>query len=94
MIINNEDGSVNIRFGFGDIGLLGYDCVDEDGNINGFVGMCNQDAQEIGSSTTTTNMELKDFPILMTFRKEESINVLIKALINAKSAMIESKLKV
>lgn len=67
----------------------GYFLDEEDFKI-GIVAFSNQSEREIGSEGDIKvghGYKTGDFPIIMTFTKKESIDVVIKALIEAKSQM-------
>lgn len=83
-------GNLELKFGTGDINIMTGHFI-EDGKKIAYTGYRNQTPREIGTEgDDTSNIEkLNDMPILMTFYKTESIDVLIKALEEAKQLMIE-----
>lgn len=94
MIIKNEE-QIKLEFGNGDISIAGgYSTYKKRCSIDpdiktGFVIFENQEPRDIGSIgvTKTGEVELNDYPVVMTFTKKESIDVLIGELEKAKSYM-------
>lgn len=86
MIVKNEE-QIELEFGKGDISIAGgYTTGDK---IKGFVVFENQGARDIGSPGTTKKgeIDLKDYPVVMTFSKKESIDALIGQLELTKTYM-------
>ena len=91
MIINYEL-QTELEFGKGDIGFNSGSYFNENGDKVGLVGFYNQTEREIGlDGDIKVGQECStgDFPILMTFTKTESIDVVINALIDAKNQMVK-----
>lgn len=91
MIYKNEN-QFNLEFGTGDIGINGGVCIDKDNNKIGLVGFSNQSPREIGAVgdiKAGQPYKIEDFPVIMSFTKKESIDVVIAALIDSKNAMEE-----
>lgn len=91
MIIgNNKNVQTELAFGEGDICIAGGYVKDNMLNKVGLVTFINQEPREIGVEGITkggTVHLLGEFPIIMTFTKSESIDVLIEQLLQAKSEM-------
>ena len=90
MIINNHDKQVELEFGKGDICVNGGHFLGGNNERIGMVAFSNQAPRDIGSvGDIKAGQECKvgDFPVVMTFTKIESIDVLINALQHAKSEM-------
>lgn len=88
-MIKQDETLTLLEFGHGDIGVGGG----SHGNI-GVVVFFNQEPEEIGTYTgipPEIKVHLEDFPVVMTFDKEESIDVLIKCLEIARSQMKEQE---
>ena len=85
MIINNGK-QIELKFGTGDICVTGGRCEDF-----GVVTFSDRTPREIGSRGDIIAGQVydlnKDFPIIMTFTKKESIDVVIGALEQAKNDM-------
>ena len=88
MIKKNKEHT-RLEFGNGDICVAGGYTEHENNKITGFVLFTNQDPREIGSKGVVKagEVNLEDYPVVMTFSKKESIDVVIKQLENAKSFM-------
>jgi hypothetical protein len=84
--INQEQ--TKLKFGNGDICVAGGYTEDKDGKT-GFVIFTNQDPREIGSERVVKagEVNLEDYPVVMTFSNKKSIDVMIKVLEQAKSYM-------
>jgi len=87
-MIKRENESVKLEFGTGDICVAGG-YIEQEGYKIGVVIFANQDPREIGSPGIVKAGEgsLDDYPVVMTFSKKESIDVVIKKLEEAKSYM-------
>ena len=87
MIIKNNE-QVRLEFGNGDICIVGGYSENEDIKT-GFVIFTNQEPREIGSEGVIKKGEinLEEYPIVMTFGKKESIDAVIGQLEKAKSYM-------
>ena len=85
--INQEQ--TKLEFGNGDICVAGGYTEHENNKITGFVLFTNQDPREIGSKGVVKagEVNLEDYPVVMTFSNKKSIDVMIKALEQAKSYM-------
>lgn len=77
-----------LKFGYGDICVAGGYTENED-KRTGFVIFTNQEPREIGSVGVVKagEVDLEDYPVVMTFSNKKSIDVVIKALEQAKSYM-------
>jgi len=87
IVIGKEQ--VDLKFGTGDIGFNSGSYI-KDGKTIGLVGFYNQKAREIGDEgdiKVGQECSRNDFPILMTFSKKESIDVVIQSLLDAKEQM-------
>lgn len=88
-MIKTYVNQIELEFGTGDIGFNSGNCI-ENGKRIGIVGFYNQEARKIGECgdiKVGQERSTEDFPILMTFYKKESIDVLINALLDAKKQM-------
>ncbi len=93
-MINITENQTDLEFGTGDICIAGGSYLGENGGKVGMVAFMNQEPREIGSvGVIKANKKYKvgDFPVIMTFTKPESIDVLIKHLEIAKKEMEECK---
>lgn len=88
-MIKRENKSVKLEFGTGDICVAGGYIEQEKGYKIGVVIFANQEPREIGSPgiIKAGEVNLDDYPIIMTFSKKESIDVVIRKLEEAKSFM-------
>ena len=88
MIKKNKEHT-RLEFGNGDICVAGGYTEHENNKITGFVIFTNQEPREIGSVGVVKagEVNLEDYPVVMTFSKKESIDVVIKQLEEAKSFM-------
>ena len=78
-----------LKFGNGDIGF-NSGIFNDNGDIVGMVGFYSQGAREIGDEGDIKigeERDIDDFPVVMTFTKTESIDVIILALLDAKEQM-------
>lgn len=88
-MIKKIGNQVEMQFGTGDIGF-NAGAIKEDDDKVGVVVFYNQEPREIGSAgdiKAGTTVNINDFPVIMTFHKKESIDVVIEALIEAKKEM-------
>ena len=85
--INQEQ--TKLKFGNGDICVAGGYTEHENNKITGFVIFGSQEPREIGSPGVLKagEVNLEDYPVVMTFSNKKSIDVVIKALEQAKSYM-------
>jgi hypothetical protein len=89
MIIKNGI-QTDLEFGNGDICVNSGWYVDEKNKKVGMVAFSNQSPGEIGAEGNikiSQECKVGDFPIIMTFMRKESIDVVIKALLDAKERM-------
>ena len=80
-----------LEFGNGDICIAAGHFLNEDNKRVGLVAFINQEPREIGSvGITKANEEhnVDDFPVIMSFSKVESIDVVIEQLQYAKADML------
>ena len=87
-MINLNKKQVELEFGNGDICIAGG-YTDHEDKRAGFVIFTNQEPREIGSVGVIKagEVNLEDHPVVMTFSKKESIDVVIAQLEKAKSFM-------
>lgn len=87
MIIKNKE-QVRLEFGNGDICIASGYSENEDMKT-GFVIFTSQEPRVIGSIGVIKagEVDLEEYPIIMTFKKKESIDVVIEKLEKAKSYM-------
>lgn len=85
-----EIGSrTKMEFGTGDIGF-NAGAINEEDNKVGIIIFYNQEGREIGAVgdiKAGTPVDINDFPVVMKFHRKESIDELIKALLEAKKDM-------
>jgi len=89
-MISKNEKQTELEFGKGDICIAGGYYKDKDDKNVGLVTFINQKPREIGQEgITKANQEHKvgDFPVIMTFTKSESIDVVIDQLKQAKAEM-------
>ncbi len=88
MIKKNKEYT-RLEFGNGDICVAGGCTEHENNEIAGFVSFTNQDPREIGSPGVLKagEVNLEDYPVVMTFSNKKSIDVMIKVLEQVKSFM-------
>ena len=92
-MIKISKDSATMVFGEGDICISPGRYIDNDNKV-GFIIFCNQEPRPIGSPGDVkagTVVDVDDFPVVMKFRKIESIDVVIKALNEARSLMLEDE---
>ena len=88
-MIKSLEHQVKMEFGTGDIGF-NAGAIKEDDNKVGIVIFYNQEARNIGETgdiKAGTEVDINDFPVVMKFYRKESIDVVIKALLEAKKEM-------
>lgn len=87
-MISIDQEQTKLEFGNGDICVAGG-CTDHGDKKTGFVVFTNQGPREIGSKGVVKagEVNLEDYPVVMTFSNKKSIDVMIKALEQAKSYM-------
>jgi len=89
-MINKDNKQVDLEFGKGDICVNPGHYVDGENKKVGIVAFSNQSPREIGRvGDIKAHQEYKvgDFPVIMTFNKKESIDVVVQALLEAKENM-------
>lgn len=90
-MIKKNDNQVDLEFGTGDICVNGGHYLDEKNKIVGMVAFSNQTSREInavGDVKAGQECKVGDFPVIMTFTKPQSIDVVIRQLKQAKADMI------
>ena len=88
-MINKSEIQIELQFGAGDICVNGG-CFMEENEKIGIVAFSNQSPREINSEgdiKAGTGHKLGEFPVIMTFYKKESIDVVIGQLEEAKKSM-------
>ena len=88
-MIKKSEKQVEIQFGTGDIGFNSGAIAESDNKV-GIIIFYNQEPREIGSVgdiKAGTEVDINDFPVVMKFYRRESIDVLIKALLEVKKEM-------
>ena len=93
-MIKNLEHQVKMEFGTGDIGFNAGAIKEDDGKI-GIVIFYNQEARKIGDAgdiKAGTEVDINSFPVVMKFYRKESIDVVVKALLEAKRDMLGSLL--
>lgn len=89
-MINRNTEQTDLEFGTGDICVTGGHYVGENDEKFGLVTFSNQSERGIGTLGDIViggEYKLKDFEVIMTFGKVESIDVVIRALEDAKREM-------
>lgn len=89
-MITKNDKQTELEFGKGDICISGGHYIDDSGNKVGVVTFIDQESRKIGIEGVTKggqSYKVGDFPVIMTFTKKESIDVLIEQLLQAKNNM-------
>lgn len=90
-MIKTFENRTEMLFGAGDIGFNSGVYIEND-ELVGVLIFYNQEAREIGEPgdiKVGVSVNLEDFPVMIKFTKKESIDVLIKALEEAKESMIK-----
>lgn len=87
MIVKSKE-QVKLEFGNGDICIAGG-YIDGEDKKTGFVIFVNQEPREIGSVGVIKSgeVDLEEYPIIMTFSKKESIDAVIGQLELTKTYM-------
>ena len=88
-MITKHENTLDCEFGTGDICVTGSHFV-EDNKRLGIVTFSNQTSREIGTECVIKAgqpYKLGDFPVIFTFTKKESIDVVIRALEDARREM-------
>jgi hypothetical protein len=89
-MINKQDKHIDLEFGKGDICVNSGYFIDGNDIKVGMVAFSNQSPREIGvEGDIKAGQECKvgDFPVILTFTKKESIDVVVKALLETKEYM-------
>lgn len=84
------DKQIELEFGKGDICIAGGHFFDGKGDKVGLVTFIDQEPREIGVEGITKGGQgynVGEFPVIMTFTKKESIDVLIDQLKQARECM-------
>lgn len=90
-MINKNNNQTELEFGKGDICVNGGHFLDSNNKIVGMVAFSNQTPREInavGDVKAGQKCKVGDFPVVMTFMKVESIDVVINQLKQAKADML------
>ena len=87
-MIKKLEHQTKMEFGTGDICIAGGYTENKD-KRTGFVIFTNQESRKIGSVgiVKAGEVDFKEYPVVMTFSKKESINAVIRQLEQAKSLM-------
>ena len=88
-MIKQLQHQVKMEFGTGDIGF-NAGAIKEDDNKVGIIIFYNQEPRNIGDTgdiKAGTEVDINDFPVVMKFYRKESIDVVIKVLLEAKKEM-------
>ena len=88
-MIKNLEHQVKMEFGTGDIGF-NAGAIKEDDDKVGIIIFYNQEPRNIGDTgdiKAGTEVDINSFPVVMKFHRKESIDVVIKALLEAKKEM-------
>jgi len=88
-MIKNLEHQVKMEFGTGDIGF-NAGAIKEDDDKVGVIIFYNQEPRNIGDTgdiNAGAEVDINDFPVIMKFYKKESIDVVVKALLEAKKEM-------
>lgn len=89
-MIKKTENQTSLKFGIGDICVVSGTFINENDFKVGIVGFIDQTPREIGSIGEVKagqNCKVGDFPVMMKFYKKESIDEVIKALLDAKEQM-------
>lgn len=89
---NNQ---IALEFGKGDICINGGYFEGDNKEKIGIVTFINQEPHEIGEAgiiKANVEYKIKDFPVIMTFTKVESIDAVIGQLLEAKSNMLKTEI--
>lgn len=88
-MIKNLEHQVKMEFGTGDIGFNAGTIKEDDDKV-GVIIFYNQEPRNIGDTgdiKAGEEVDINDFPVIMKFYKKESIDVVVKALLEAKKEM-------
>jgi hypothetical protein len=88
-MIKNLEHQVKMEFGTGDIGFNAGTIKEDDEKV-GVIIFYNQEPRNIGDTgdiKAGEEVDINDFPVIMKFYRKESIDVVIKALLEAKKEM-------
>ena len=88
-MIKKLEHQTKMEFGAGDIGFNAGSIKEEDEKV-GIVIFYNQEPRNIGDTgdiKAGTEVDINDFPVIMKFYRKESIDVVVKALLEAKKEM-------
>lgn len=88
-MIKQLEHQTKMEFGTGDIGF-NAGAIKEDDDKVGIIIFYNQKPRNIGDAgdiKAGTEVDINDFPVIMKFYRKESIDVVIKALLEAKKEM-------
>lgn len=88
-MIKKLEHQTKMEFGTGDIGFNAGAIKEEDEKV-GIVIFYNQEPRNIGDTgdiKAGTEVDINDFPVIMKFYRKESIDVVVKALLEAKKEM-------
>jgi len=89
-MINERFSQTELQFGKGNIRINSGTYINESNNKVGIVAFMNETPREIGDEgdiKVSEEYNVEDFPIVMTFIKTESIDVIIEALLDTKKQM-------
>jgi len=89
-MINKDDKQVDLEFGKGDICVNSGNFIDGNNLKVGVVAFSNQSERKIGVEGAVKagqECKVRDFPVIMTFTRKESIGVIVKALLETKENM-------
>ena len=82
-MIKRNERNIEMKFGTGDINILTGYINESELKVTGYIGYRNQAPREIGLFGGDNAKDIKcleDMPIVMTFDKVESVDVMIDAL--------------
>lgn len=88
-MIEKLEHQTKMEFGTGDIGFNAGVLKEEDDKV-GVIIFYNQEPRNIGDPgdiKVGEEVDINDFPVIMKFHRKESIDVVIKALLEAKKEM-------
>ena len=88
-MIKQLEHQTKMEFGIGDIGFNAGSIKEDDAKV-GVIIFYNQEARNIGDTgdiKAGEEVDINDFPVIMKFYKKESIDVVVKALLEAKKEM-------
>ena len=88
-MIKKLEHQTKMEFGTGDIGFNAGTIKEDDDKV-GVIIFYNQEPRNIGDTgdiKAGEEVDINDFPVIMKFYKKESIDVVVKALLEAKKEM-------